>query len=115
MPISRLPDLIEKSKAEFEKSGLHTTIVSHALDGNFRILPIFLLLFHFTTFLTMRWNNVIPGVVGGGLMLDYTISIRKVIERKQKRSSIAWLTRPLKWKGHVPAVTPSPKRNNLTV
>ena len=36
VPISRLPDLIEKSKAEFEKSGLHTTIVSHALDGNFR-------------------------------------------------------------------------------
>jgi len=36
VPISRLPDLIEKSKKEFEKSGLHTTIVSHALDGNFR-------------------------------------------------------------------------------
>jgi len=38
VPISRLPELIEKSKNEFEKSGLHTTIVSHALDGNFRIL-----------------------------------------------------------------------------
>jgi D-lactate dehydrogenase (cytochrome) len=37
VPISRLPELIEKSKNEFEKSGLHTTIVSHALDGNFRI------------------------------------------------------------------------------
>ena len=37
VPISRLPELIEKSKNEFEKSGLHTTIVSHALDGNFRM------------------------------------------------------------------------------
>ena len=36
VPISRLPDLIQKSKDAFEKSGLYTTIVSHALDGNFR-------------------------------------------------------------------------------
>ena len=36
VPISRLPELIQKSKNEFDKSGLHTTIVSHALDGNFR-------------------------------------------------------------------------------
>lgn len=36
VPISRLPDLIQKSKNAFEESGLHTTIVSHALDGNFR-------------------------------------------------------------------------------
>jgi D-lactate dehydrogenase (cytochrome) len=40
VPISKLPDLIEKSKEAFEKSGLHTTIVSHALDGNFRILTL---------------------------------------------------------------------------
>ena len=39
VPISRLPELIQKSKNEFDKSGLHTTIVSHALDGNFRISP----------------------------------------------------------------------------
>jgi D-lactate dehydrogenase (cytochrome) len=38
VPISKLPELIEKSKEAFEKSGLHTTIVSHALDGNFRIV-----------------------------------------------------------------------------
>jgi D-lactate dehydrogenase (cytochrome) len=39
VPISKLPELIEKSKNAFDKSGLHTTIVSHALDGNFRISP----------------------------------------------------------------------------
>ena len=37
VPISKLPDLIERSKIAFDKSGLHTTIVSHALDGNFRM------------------------------------------------------------------------------
>lgn len=40
VPISKLPELIEKSKNDFDKSGLHTTIVSHALDGNFRIFPL---------------------------------------------------------------------------
>jgi FAD linked oxidases, C-terminal domain len=39
VPISKLPELIEKSKIAFDKSGLHTTIVSHALDGNFRRFP----------------------------------------------------------------------------
>jgi D-lactate dehydrogenase (cytochrome) len=39
VPISKLPELIEQSKKSFDKSGLHTTIVSHALDGNFRRLP----------------------------------------------------------------------------
>lgn len=40
VPISKLPDLIERSKIAFENSGLHTTIVSHALDGNFRIATL---------------------------------------------------------------------------
>ena len=42
VPISKLPELIQQSKIEFEKSGLHTTIVSHALDGNFRIRSVLL-------------------------------------------------------------------------
>jgi D-lactate dehydrogenase (cytochrome) len=53
VPISKLPDLIEKSKNAFEKSGLHTTIVSHALDGNFR---------NISYQPNSRWNHV-PQVI----------------------------------------------------
>ena len=35
VPVSKLPDLISKAKEAFNKSGLYTSIVSHALDGNF--------------------------------------------------------------------------------
>lgn len=38
VPISRLPDLIEQTKADIKKSGLYATIVGHAGDGNFHVI-----------------------------------------------------------------------------
>lgn len=35
VPISRLPDIINETKADLEKSGLFATIVGHVGDGNF--------------------------------------------------------------------------------
>jgi D-lactate dehydrogenase (cytochrome) len=35
VPISRLPDIIEETKADLEKSGLMAAIVGHVGDGNF--------------------------------------------------------------------------------
>lgn len=35
VPISRLPDIVEQTKADFNKCGLVTTIIGHVGDGNF--------------------------------------------------------------------------------
>ncbi len=35
MPISRLPDIIEKTKEDLTQSGLFAAIVGHVGDGNF--------------------------------------------------------------------------------
>jgi D-lactate dehydrogenase (cytochrome) len=79
VPISRLPDLIEKSKAEFEKSGLHTTIVSHALDGNFRNPLQFVPLL-----MVSRWNNVSRRSWWGG---DLTLRLYDIDKKGDRRKA----------------------------
>jgi D-lactate dehydrogenase (cytochrome) len=41
VPISRLPDIIEETKADLSKSGLLGTIVGHVGDGNFHSILIY--------------------------------------------------------------------------
>jgi len=41
VPISRLPDIIEETKADTQKSGLLTAIVGHVGDGNFHTIMLY--------------------------------------------------------------------------
>lgn len=41
VPLSKLPDIIEITKADIEKSGLHGSILGHVGDGNFHTLLLF--------------------------------------------------------------------------
>ena len=41
MPISKLPDLVYETKKDLKDSGLVSTIVGHAGDGNFHALILF--------------------------------------------------------------------------
>ena len=94
VPISRLPDLIQKSKDEFQKSGLHTTIVSHALDGNFRTFHLELS--------NYRWNNVLT--VCSFLMIDCMINLSKANDVRRRNWFIQWLIQQSRWKELVPEV-----------
>ncbi|KAH6657185.1 hypothetical protein BKA67DRAFT_513771 [Truncatella angustata] len=38
VPLSKMPELIELTKADIKKSGLYATIVGHAGDGNFHVI-----------------------------------------------------------------------------
>ncbi|KAH8649463.1 hypothetical protein BGZ60DRAFT_389781 [Tricladium varicosporioides] len=41
VPISRLPDIIDKTKEDLAKSGLFASIVGHVGDGNFHIIMLY--------------------------------------------------------------------------
>ncbi|CZT08399.1 probable D-lactate dehydrogenase (cytochrome) [Rhynchosporium agropyri] len=41
VPISRLPDIIEETKADISKSGLFSAIVGHVGDGNFHTIMLY--------------------------------------------------------------------------
>ncbi|TLD12459.1 uncharacterized protein PgNI_04359 [Pyricularia grisea] len=41
VPISRLPDIIEETKADLKRSGLFGTIVGHVGDGNFHTILVY--------------------------------------------------------------------------
>jgi D-lactate dehydrogenase (cytochrome) len=41
VPVSKLPHLVQETKADFAKHGLQSTIVGHVGDGNFHAFLLF--------------------------------------------------------------------------
>jgi D-lactate dehydrogenase (cytochrome) len=58
VPISKLPQIIEETKAQIGKSGLLASIVGHVGDGNFHCKSL-IFIFHIRSLLTQRSNHPI--------------------------------------------------------